>query len=273
MNNSEYKTGVNKALRNDYKYHFDTFDKLNELLDHTKNEVVFSTEPKKNCYACALYSKTLNSIEAITRLLEYGLIVDASIILRGMLETVANLVLILKDGKFHKYYELNQKIKANNLKRSLIQSKEKILITENTKQSIEEFEDYKISNTKKNDTRWHTTTINLFTEANMLTHYIYPYTRSCHDVHASLTSIEQSFTSQKGNLILDDLPRLTEIPLVFITAALTLGTCLESVYGYLEIENNSALEKTLRTYLDNTYQELQEQLGLPDKNVARFGDN
>lgn len=233
-----------------YQSFFTLGKEVNQFAHKIKYELAIHNEDVQQMIAACALIKLHNNFQSIYILCTYGLIIDAKIILRSMLEILFILKLSCKDSKFVKKY-----VKADQIYRQKLLNAAK----NNPDGVFDEARQYateEVLNKLKLDIE--TNKIQglgieqLAKDAGMKAHYDSAYRLLCNPAHSGARSLESylMFDENKKVSGLNFGPTDSDIDLVMITAIDNLCIGLASILNFFKIDKTSDLEDFRRQAID-----------------------
>jgi hypothetical protein len=235
------------AVEKSYPDFFDACYRMNELAQETKFDFHISTGEGQEVIAACLFMRVLQDFQAVVILARLGLMIDAKIVLRAMLEVVFLLKLACEDKEFVAEYTRTseaQRLKwmnvAHESKDPVFQSIRAYAAPERMKALRDENDKYGVKDLRIED---------VARRANLHHWYNNDYRLLSAEVHAFPRSLEHYIsTNQKGEIT--DLPWEPSdagLPYVLFVAARTLFGALVYTTELFKVDLKTQLEKIDQT--------------------------
>jgi hypothetical protein len=235
-------------IRENYSHLVDLFNDFNNFAQRMVFNInVHNKNPEEIFIAC-LYIRSLSSYQSFFLLIERGIVNEAKIILRTLIEILFQLVAINKNKNFVKEYALQDSRHKKKLVHKIIElnkiSKEKFLdkdlnsLLETIQVDIDENEIKELK------------TYDYAKKAGLLDFYYTAYTLLSNTVHASSRDIETHlvFDDQKNIISFDWGPSGKGIEMLLITSIETFYIILTNVLEKFKVEKDLTFKNLEKKY-------------------------
>ncbi len=238
-----------KHIRSKYKDFYKLYENLNHFCHEVLKKLELHRNNKQEIIVCILFIKVLTIFQGIYLLTRKGMVNEAQILLRSMLEAMFIISAISKDNDFIERYVLSEESERNRLYKKIDGNPEwKAIVTENIDELIAEQERLiKERNIK-------TLTIKEIAKRSGLYELHYPvYSILSKNVHATPDNITEYFTLDKDGDIEKLLYGPTDKDIIRV-----LHASMYYMVSILEIMNE-LFELNISKTLDN-FKKLQTKL-------------
>lgn len=246
---SEDISSIMDLIRKKYKKLFNLVIEVNAISHKIKNIATIKSNDLREIVNSCLLIRMIDSYQSIYFLCEKGLTVDASIILRMMLESLIIFNYVAKNKEnLEKYINADLVIrikKWKSIKNNELGIYDDIHEKVNPGVLQEICEIVKVEGIKKSSIREMANTIGLG--------HIYElvYRSLCDETHVSPRSLEKYVIMKEGNIIaIDGTPKIKEIEPVIVMSSLALLTAIVEYKKQFDIDDSGAVERLYKKVIN-----------------------
>lgn len=239
-----------KDILRKYKEWFGYCYELNSFCQRAKFEIEIHNRDGQEVISCCLFLKILNGFQACLILSRYGLVLEAEVLVRSILEALFIMRACINDEDFMRDYVNSDKMRQLNIMKAAHRHTEWIFEATKevaTKERIEKLKEMKETGEIK--------ALNIreiSKKARLEPLYDSVYTLLSDSVHSGPKSVDGYVsTDTAGNIRISMIPEKIELEIVFVTAVQTVLLALGGVFKLFEIDRREDLES-----FDSRFQEL-----------------